>query len=226
MKKIDIKNNKTFWWAIGAVVLLLIGLFVYRGLEGKSLKIWNGGGEKEIDIANSEDYAKFEGEQVAIFEGEYVLDFSFLHKKENKVVQGVLTQSNWFKLFDAEENNYVTLYITFEGGRGYSAEDYINEVFKKINPEVVVEDVKFAGNSDIVVKHVVDENINTEYYVQEVKVEDGSGWLAIVENEKYDSDEAKQDAKDMIRSFEIINSSVGEIPADNPVIKSVDEISA
>lgn len=237
MKKIDFKSNKVLWWIIGLLVLLLVGFLVYRGLEGKSLKIWNSG-DKLVDIANSEDYTKFEGKQSAKFEGDHLLNFSFLYKKDREAVQGVGSQSNWFKLFDAEKNNYVTLYVTFEGGRGYSADDYIDNVFKKANPEVTVEEVKFAGNSDVVVKHVVDEAANTEYYIQEVKAEDESAWLAIVENKKYDSEAEKQAAKDMIRSFEVVKTVVEEAPAEeapveeapvveeSPVASSTDTISA
>ncbi|MEA4910717.1 MAG: hypothetical protein VB008_01360 [Candidatus Elulimicrobiales bacterium] len=203
MKKIDFKSKKTLWWIIGLLALLLIGFLVYRGLEGKSLKIWNGNSEKLVDIANSDDYAKFEGKQSVNFEGENTLNFSFLYKKDGEAVQGVGSQSNWFKLFDAEKDNFVTLYTTFEGGRGYTAEDYINEVFKKANPDVVIEDIKFAGNSDVVVKHIIDDTINTEYYIQEVKATDESPWLAIVENKKADNEAFKTAAKDLIRSFEV-----------------------
>lgn len=203
MKKIDFKDKKTLWRIVSVLVIILAAVLIYKGLEGKSLKIWDNNDKKVVDIANSEDYTKFEGKRVANFEGEHVLDFSFLYKKDGEAIQGTGSQANWFKLFDADKNNYVTLYITFEGGRGYSAEDYINEVFKKANPDVTIEDVKFADNSDLVVKHVVDDTINTEYYIQEVKAKDESSWLAIVENKKADDEAFKAAAKDLIRSFEI-----------------------
>lgn len=218
MKKIDFKDKKTLIWRIvGLLVILLIGFLVYKGLEGKSLKIWDGNGEKLVDIANSEDYAKFEGNRTVNFEGENILDFSFLYKKDGKAIQGTGNQANWFKVFDVDGNNYVTLYITFEGGRGYTVDDYIDNVFKKANPDVVIEEVKMAGNDNIVIKHVTDDTINTEYYIQAVTGKNNSAWLAIVENKKADEEVYKAAAKDLVRSFEVVSEVETEVEAETEV---------
>lgn len=202
MKKIDFKSKKFFYWIIGLVIIAIAAVLVYKGLRGDSMKIWNSKKDNVVDIANSKDYSKYENKIISKFEGDWILNFSFLHKNDITVEQGKGDQARWFKLVDASSTNNVTLYFTYEGGRGWSADDYINEVLKSANPDVVVSDVKFADESDVVVKYIVDEKNNTEYYVEPVKNERGEGWLAIVENIKANDDTAKSVAKDLIRSLD------------------------
>jgi len=202
MKKIDFKNKKTTWWLIGLLVLILLVIFLVKGLEGKSLNIWKSDNDSTIDIANSKDYSKYEGSVNASFEGSHTLDFSFLHNNNLKVVQGTGAQARWFKLVDASSTNLVTLYFTYEGGRGFTAEDYVNEILKT-DDSIKVEDVKFADNDSASVKYVVDEANNVEYYVEAVKGADGDAWLAIVENKAFDNETLKSAAKDLMRSLEV-----------------------
>lgn len=203
MKKIDFKNKKTTWWLIGLLIIVLIAIFLFKGLEGKSLNIWKSNDDSSIDIANSKDYSKYEGSVKAVFEGEHVLDFSFLHNNAFNVAQGIGAQARWFKLNDASSTNLVTLYFTYEGGRGYSADDYVNEVLKKDNASITVEDIKFADDDNTNVKYIIDTKNNVEYYIEVVKGIDGDSWLAIVENKAADDDTLKAAAKDLMRSLEI-----------------------
>lgn len=203
MKKIDFKNKKTTWWLIGLLIIVLLAIFFIKGIEGKSLKsIFRSGDNSMIDIANSKDYSKYEGEVTASFEGDHSLEFSFLHNNIFSVVQGKGNQSKWFKLTDASSTNLVTLYFTYEGGRGYSAKDYVDEVLKK-SDAIKVQEVKFADRDDSKVIYVVDEANNVEYYVESVKGADGDLWLAIVENKAADNESLRGAAKDLIRSLEI-----------------------
>lgn len=229
MKKIDFKNKKTTWWLIGLLVIVLLAIFFFKGLEGKSLNIWKSDDNSTIDIANSEDYSKYTGAVKASFEGTHTLDFSFLHNNDFKVVQGTGAQARWFKLTDASSTNLVTLYFTYEGGRGYSAEDYVNEVLKT-DDSIKVEDVKFADGDNATVKYVVDEANNVEYYVEAVKGADGGAWLAIVENKALDNETLKAAAKDLMRSLEIASAKeevANETPAkDETATNTATETSA
>ncbi len=216
MKKIDFKNKKTTWWLIGLLIIVLLIIFFIKGIEGKSLKnIFRSNDSSMIDIANSKDYSKYEGEVFASFEGNHPLEFSFLHNNIFSIVQGKGNQSKWFKLTDASSTNLVTLYFTYEGGRGYSAEDYVNEVLKT-NASVTVENVKFVDNQNVDIKYIIDEANNVEYYVEAVKGVDGDPWLAIVENKAADNETLKSAAKDLMRSLEIASAKeevITETPA-------------
>lgn len=201
-KSINFKNKKFVFYTVLVLIIIVVVLVAGFGLRGKSLKLWNSDKDTMVDIASSKDYSKYENNVTAKFEGDWVLNFSFLHKNDIKVEQGTGSQARWFKLIDASSTNDVTLYFTYEGGRGWSADDYINEVLKIANPNVVVSDVKFAGESEASsTKYVLDEANNTEYYIEAVKNEKGESWLAIVENKKADNDNTKAIAKDLIRSL-------------------------
>ncbi len=212
MKKIDFKKvnldflkNRTFRLII-LIIIVILAIFLFdRGLEGKSSNLFdNSKNEEVVDIANSEDYSKYENSVKANFEGEHVLDFSFLYKNDLIVAQGTGAQVRWFKLLNATGTNDVTLYFTYEGGRGYSAEDYVKEVLKT-NEDIKASEVKFANdeNASTTILYVLDESNNTEYYVESVKGADGDSWLAIVENKKANDEVLKAAAKDLMRSLEI-----------------------
>jgi len=204
MKKIDLKDKETLKKVLSiiltALLIILLCVFFYRGLQGKSLKIWTSSkNDSSFDIANNKDYIKYENNIEANFEGKQVLNFSFLYKTDLKVEQGKNTQAKWFKILDASSINNVTLYFTYEGGRGWSVEDYINQVLN-IN-DIKIQDVKFTNNSSADIKYVYNEKENTEYYIEAVKNEKGESWLSIVENLKADNDQDKNIAKDIIRSM-------------------------
>lgn len=201
--KIDFKNKKTWWAVIGLLVLLLLAFFFYRSLQGKSLKVWNNNKDySRFDVADTKDYSKYENKVSANFEGDHVLNFSFLNKNDVKVEQGKGSQARWFKLLNASGTNDVTLYFTYEGGRGYSADDYIKEVLNKDN-DLKIQDVKFADEDTSNIKYVLDEKNNAEYYVETIKIEGKDPWLAIVENLNAKDETSATVAKDLIRSFEV-----------------------
>ncbi len=87
MKKIDFKNKKTTWWLIGLLIVIILLILFFKNLQGKPF-FNNSNQNNLVDIANSEDYSKYEGSAKASFEGDHSLDFKFLHKNDIEVVQG------------------------------------------------------------------------------------------------------------------------------------------
>lgn len=201
---IDFKNKKTTWWLIGLLVLVILLILLFKGLEGRNFRTSKAENNSIVDIANNQDYSKYEGTVKANFEGEQILNFSFLHRNDIQIEQGTGEQARWFKLTNASGTNAVTLYFTYEGGRGYTSEDYINKVLK-VNDTVTVEEVKFTGEDLPVVSHVTNSVSNAEYYVEQFTGEDKSAWLAIVENLQADNESAQNSAKDLIRSLVVVN---------------------
>jgi hypothetical protein len=203
IKNISFKRKNIVLILVIILVLVLVGLVLSRGLRGHSLKIWNRDSSGEVDIANSKDYSKFEGKVESFFEGPQSVEFSFLHHNDNKVVQGKASQSKWFMIFDKNGNNSVTLYFTYEGARGWSVDDYIQEVIDKNMADIKVQEVKLASGTASTTKYVVNEKDNTEYYVSSIKGVNGEPWLAIVENTKANSSSSQIIAKDTIRSLKV-----------------------
>jgi len=202
MNNLRSKGGKTFILVtIFILIVVFLLIFLNKGLKERAQKIFENKEESVVDVASVDDYKKYEGQIFAYFEGKWILNFSFLYKKDLKVSQGVGDRSRWFKVTDQNNKNNVTLYFTYEGGRGWSAEDYINDIVND-NKDFKILDVKFVDGSTTTIKYVLFENKNSEYFVEEIKNEKGEPWLAIVENVDAKDEISKNIAIDLIRSFE------------------------
>ena len=202
MNNLKFKSKKAFiLGTIFILVVLFLLVFLNKGLKERAQKIFENKEESVVDVVSADDYQKYTGQVSAYFEGKWILDFSFLYKKDLKISRGSGDQSRWFKILNKENKNNVTLYFTYEGGRGWNAEDYINSTFID-NKDFKIQDVKFVDGSTTTIKYVIFENKNIEYFVEEIKNEKGEPWLAIVENIDAKDEVSKNIAIDLIRSFE------------------------
>lgn len=197
-------KNKNFFilGCIFILAVLFLIVFLNKGLKERAQKIFENKEESVVDVVNGDDYKKYTGQVAAYFEGKWILDFSFLYKKDLKISQGVGDQSKWFKVIVENNKNNVTLYFTYEGGRGWSAEDYIRNIFNE-DKSFKIQEVKFLDVSTTTLKYLFFEDKKVEYFLEEIKNKKGQPWLIIVENINSE-DKASQDiARDIIRSFEI-----------------------
>ena len=202
MKDLKLKRKKSL--ILGIIFILIISfllIFLNKGLKERAQKIFDNKEEDIVDIVNEQDYKNYKSQVSTFFEGKQILDFSFLYKKDLKILQGTGNESKWFKILDKENKNNVTLYFTYEGARGWNAEDYINSTFID-NKDFKIQDVKFLDGSTTTIKYVLFEDKNMEYFVEEIKNEKGAPWLAIVENVDAKDEVSKNTAIDLIRSFE------------------------
>lgn len=202
MKNIDLKSKKSFiLGTIFILVVIFLLVFLNKGMKERAQKILDNKDESVVDIVNEQDYQKYLGQVSTYFEGKQILDFSFLYKKDLKISRGVGDQSKWFQVIDQNNKNNVTLYFTYEGGRGWNAEDYINDIANG-DKDFKMQDVKFIDQSTTTIKYVSFINKNSEYFVEEIKNPKGEQWLAIVENIDAKDEASKNIARDIIRSFE------------------------
>lgn len=202
MKNIKFKAGTTFiLGTIFILVVIFLLIFLNKGLKEKAQKFLDNKEESSIDLVSGEDYQNYSGQVTTYFEGKQILNFSFLYKKDLKVSQGVGDQSKWFKVIDKDNKNNVTIYFTYEGGRGWSAEDYINDIANG-DKDFKIQEVKFLDNSTTTIKYVLFENKNSEYFVEEIKNQKGEPWLAVVENIDAKDVASQNIARDLIRSFE------------------------
>lgn len=203
MKNFNLKSKKGIILGIVFIlVVIFLLVFLNKGLKEKALKILENKEEINFDIANINEYEKYSEEVSTYFEGKQILNFSFIYKKDLKISRGTGEESKWFKVLDSENKNNVTLYFTYEGGRGWKAEDYINNISGS-EKDFKVQEVRFLDNSSSTIKYVNFEDKNSEYFIEEIKNEKGEPWLAIVENIKADSTSTKEITRDIVRSFEV-----------------------
>jgi hypothetical protein len=116
----------------------------------------------------------FEGQVTRIFEGENKVIYSFDIPEDATTtvsMDGALVKVT------TGSTLYSAVYLSYEGGRGYSAEDYIRNV---ISPQVNV--LNIVGTTTIGTRvWTVAESVNTEWHVGQV----GDGqWLMVVESPK------------------------------------------
>jgi hypothetical protein len=116
----------------------------------------------------------FEGQVTRMFEGENKVVYSFDIPEEATTsvsMDGALIKAT------SGSSLYAAAYFSYEGGRGYSAEDYIKNT---IAPQVNVLNV--VGTTTIGTRvWTVAESVNTEWHVGQV----GDGqWLMVVESPK------------------------------------------
>ncbi|MDQ1281905.1 MAG: hypothetical protein QG630_256 [Patescibacteria group bacterium] len=202
MGNIRTKNTKILiLGTIFILIVLFLLVFLNKGLKEKARKFLDNKKESIVDVVSGQEYQKYSGQVSTYFEGKWILNFSFLYKKDLKISQGTGNESKWFKVIDQNKKNNVTLYFTYEGARGWNAEDYINNIFID-NKDFKIQEVKFLDESTTTIKYVSFEDKNIEYFVEEIKNEKGEPWLAIVENIDIKDEASQNIAIDIIRSFE------------------------
>lgn len=171
--------------ALYAVLGLALGFAIAKGgmyLYNKS-KLAKGA-MKEIVSEKKTETVKYTGQVMSIFEGENKAEISFDHYKSLSVTQGEGNKSKYFYLNNASGTKVATVYMSYEGGRGYTAEDYVKEVLLKAVPSAKLE-AAMASSSSTWLKV---SSTNSEWHV---KSSENKQWVALVENTKANSDLVK-----------------------------------
>lgn len=140
---------------------------------------------KNRELANEEENTQvsltsFSGQVVRMFEGENVLEYSFDYP------QGATTtvEKDGSLIKVIENGALITaMYVSYEGGRGYSPEDYIKNVIVPSVPSATMKATTTIGGYE----WNVAESERSTWHV--AKGGDGS-WLLVVENRKVDAEKA------------------------------------
>jgi hypothetical protein len=140
----------------------------------------------DAEIANDEATSSevtgksFQGSFTKIFEGENTLQYGF-----NLPEMATATVSMDGALVKVTESDMpvLAMYVSFEGGRGYTPADYIaKNIMTKVSGVTLLEN-KTIGKHD----WAVAQSANSEWHVASVE---GGKWLLVVENKKADSEKA------------------------------------
>lgn len=170
------KKNVTI--LIGLVILVAV-LFAGSSFirEGK---IGHFGGD---ETGSSESVKAFVGQVVRVYEGENILEYGFdIPETASTTVDmdGAL-----IRVTDASSTPIITFYMSYEGGRGYTALDYLSEI---VAPHVNVIDP--TGTSSIgAYEWQLAETANSEWHIAQV---DGGKWLIVAESKKSVHDQAER----------------------------------
>ena len=189
------KNNnmKKYWKQIvGALILVLVLILVNKATNDKHLEKDNDRNKKEIVNPNA-----MMGEVTAIFEGEHKLNYELV--LTNGATTSLSKNNKLLTVKSSSSTSPIYFYFSYEGGRGYSAADYIKN---NINPNTNIvkrEEMQHGDNTWSVVR-----SSNSSWHVA------GFGeWLVVIENNNLDKDLATK----YIESFKVAKNgiAVGDI---------------
>lgn len=131
------------------------------------------------EVTQKSSYS-FTGKVIRNFEGENVLEYSF------DLPEGATTtverDGSLIKVIN-QDSLVVAMYMSYEGGRGYSPADYIKNVIANSVPAITMTGTTTIGLYD----WEVAESERSIWHV--AKGGDGS-WLMVVENKKADNEVA------------------------------------
>lgn len=160
----SIKTYKVILLAVAVLVIVVAGGYF-------AMKKHPGTQKEAITKSHMKSY---EGQVTRMYEGENKVVYSFDIPEEATAT--ISMDGALIKVMTGSAL-YSAVYFSYEGGRGYSAEDYIKSI---IVPHVNV--LNIVGTTTIGTRvWTVAESVNTEWHVGQV----GDGqWLMVVESPK------------------------------------------
>lgn len=167
-------------------VTILIGLVVVFAVLYAGNSFMSSGSKSEVlgveDVEEVIGMKSVNGNVVRVFEGENVLEYGFDIPETSTTtvdMEGALVR------VVEEDAPLVTIYMSYEGGRGYSPLEYISNIIAPHVPVIDVTDIKTIGLLEW--QTAVSEG--SEWYIASVL--DGK-WLIVVENKKTVHDTAEK----------------------------------
>ncbi len=133
------------------------------------------------ETSSSEVTSKsFQGSFTKMYEGENTLQYGF--DLAETATATISMDGALVKVTDSDMP-VLAMYVSFEGGRGYTPADYITKNIVTKVSGVTMKESKTVGKYD----WTVAESANSEWHVASVE---GGKWLLVVENKKADSEKA------------------------------------
>lgn len=165
----SLKTYKAILLAVVGLIIVVTGGFLIMRNPTPAVK----------EAITKSDMKSFEGQVTRIFEGENKVVYSF---DIPEAATTTLSMDGALVKVTTGVDLYSAIYFSYEGGRGYSAEDYI-----KHNIATQVKVLSITGTTTIGSRvWTVAESVNTEWHVGQV----GDGqWLMVVESPKAKHDD-------------------------------------
>ena len=155
-----------------SILLIVVGLFAV--VFGGYVYMKKQRAESALQMEGSIPMKLFTGTAVRVYEGDNKLAYSF--NIPATATTTVEMDGSFIKVTDAT-SSYTTIYISYEGGRGFGPLDYLDGI---IVPLVSV--INPVGTTTIgSYEWLVAESVGSEWHIASVA---NGAWLVIVENKK------------------------------------------
>jgi hypothetical protein len=176
---------KTNWKMYVSLALYIVlgvaaGYLVARGVRA----FMNSRIADDVKVVNEEKMGTktFSGDIYAVFEGTSTAKVTFDYDAAYTVEQGTGNRSRYFVVKNAS-GTLATIYASYEGGRGYSAADYLAETISKAVPTVSAPTTAVYGDASWMTAGTA----MTEWHIAPQK---NGEWLLVVESKKSNNKEA------------------------------------
>lgn len=156
-------------------IAILIGIVVLAGATFGGYKIIKH--KRATKVISTENVIRMKdvtGEVAREFEGQNVVDYSF---QIPETATTTLDMDGALIKVTDNDNPYATIYISYEGGRGFAPVDYIGQVIAPHVSVLDITDVKKIGDHD----WQGAESEGSEWHVASAA---NGQWLIVVENKK------------------------------------------
>jgi hypothetical protein len=175
---------KTNWKMYVSLALYIVlgvaaGYLVARGVRA----FMNSRIADDVKVVNEEKMGTktFSGDIYAVFEGTSTAKVTFDYDAAYTVEQGTGNRSRYFVVKNAS-GTLATIYASYEGGRGYSAADYLAETISKAVPTVSAPTTAVYGDASWMTAGTA----MTEWHIAPQK---NGEWLLVVESKKSNNKE-------------------------------------
>ncbi len=165
--------------ALYIVLGVAAGYLVARGVRA----FMNSRIADDVKVVNEEKMGTktFSGDIYAVFEGTSTAKVTFDYDAAYTVEQGTGNRSRYFVVKNAS-GTLATIYASYEGGRGYSAADYLAETISKAVPTVSAPTTAVYGDASWMTAGTA----MTEWHIAPQK---NGEWLLVVESKKSNNKE-------------------------------------
>ena len=165
--------------ALYIVLGVAAGYLVARGVRA----FMNSRIADDVKVVNEEKMGTktFSGDIYAVFEGTSTAKVTFDYDAAYTVEQGTGNRSRYFVVKNAS-GTLATIYACYEGGRGYSAADYLAETISKAVPTVSAPTTAVYGDASWMTAGTA----MTEWHIAPQK---NGEWLLVVESKKSNNKE-------------------------------------
>ncbi len=202
-------NIKKYWKQIVSVAVLLLLVLVITKAMGSTDKKNMSDDRQQV----SKEKGMIKGEVTAIYEGEHTLNYKLA--LADNATTSLEKDNRLLKISSASTTKPLYYYFSYEGSRGYTADDYINNVLAKSVQIVKREVVTHGENNWTVVR-----SVNSSWYIATF-----GEWLLVIESSNADKDIAIAS----ISSFKIDkdmqkNKSDTKEMSDMPMIKENQDV--
>ena len=178
-------NMKKYWKQIvGAIILLLMVLVINKSIDNNKKH-----STQKMDDSAQEVKGTIHGTVTAVYEGEHTLDYRLV--LADNATTSLEKDNRLLKIVSASTTKPLYYYFSYEGGRGYTANDYITNVLAKSVQIVKTESMTHVNNDWTVAR-----SANSSWHIANF-----GEWLVVVENSNADKDIATAS----ISSFKIEN---------------------